>query len=116
METKQKLKVGDKIVCITDSYKDLTKGKEYEIINVDSNNRSVLNDDKVSINFLSLHNSFKLKEEKEELKPHSFCETPEEKWDIKNLLNLQKVFEMKDKKHIEQITKYYKNLWKQNKN
>ena len=79
METKQKLKVGDKIVCITDSYKDFTKGKEYEIINVDSNNISVLNDYKVSINFLSLHNTFKLKDEKEELKPHSFCETPEEK-------------------------------------
>ena len=25
-------------------------------------------------------------------------------------------FEIKDKKYIEQITKYYKNLWKQNKN
>ena len=46
METKQKLKAGDKIVCITDSYKDFTKGKEYEIINVDSNNISVLNDSK----------------------------------------------------------------------
>lgn len=79
METKQKLKVGDKIVCITDVYKDFTKGKEYEIFNIDSNHISVLNDYKVSINFLSLHNTFKLKEEKEELKPHSFCETPEEK-------------------------------------
>ena len=59
------LKAGDKIVCITNVYKDFTKGKEYEILNVDSNNISVLNDYKVSINFLSLHNSFKLKEEKE---------------------------------------------------
>ena len=58
METKQELKAGDKIVCITDSYKDFTKGKEYEILNVDSNNISVLNDYKVSINFLSLHNTF----------------------------------------------------------
>lgn len=64
METK-KLKVGDKIVCITDTYKDFTKGKEYEIFNIDSNHISVLNDYKVSINFLSLHNNFKLKEEKE---------------------------------------------------
>ena len=63
MKTKQKLKVGDKILCITDSYKDFTIGKEYEILNVDSNNISVLNDYKVSINFLSLHNTFKLKEE-----------------------------------------------------
>lgn len=65
METKQKLNVGDKIVCITDSYKDFTKGKEYEILNVDSNNISVLNDYKMSINFLSLHNTFKLKVETE---------------------------------------------------
>ncbi len=65
MKTKQKLKAGDKIVCITDSYKDFTKGKEYEILNVDSRNISVLNDYEVSINFFSLHNSFKLKEEKE---------------------------------------------------
>ena len=72
-ETKQKLKVGDKIVCITNAYKDFTKGKEYEIINVDSNNISVLNDYKVSINFLSLHNTFKLKDEKEELKPLSMA-------------------------------------------
>lgn len=63
METKQKLKVGDKIICITDAYKDFTKGKEYEILNVDSRNISVLNDYEVSINFFSLHNSFKLKEE-----------------------------------------------------
>ena len=65
MKTKQKLKIGDKIVCITDSYKDFTKGKEYEIFNIDSNYISVLNDYGVSINFLSLHNTFKLKEEKE---------------------------------------------------
>lgn len=65
METKQKLKVGDKIVCITDSCEDFTKGKEYKIFNIDSNHISVLNDYKVSINFLSLHNTFKLKEEKE---------------------------------------------------
>lgn len=65
METKQKLKVGDKIVCITDSYKDFTKGKEYEIFNIDSNYIMILNDYKLSINFLSLHNTFKIKGEKE---------------------------------------------------
>ena len=65
METKQKLKVGDKIVCITNAYTDFTIGKEYEILNVDSRNISVLNDYEVSINFFSLHNSFKLKEKKE---------------------------------------------------
>lgn len=65
METKQKLKVGDKIVCITDVYKDFTKGKEYEIFNIGSNYISVLNDYRVSINFFSLHNIFKLKGETE---------------------------------------------------
>ena len=65
METKQKLNVGDNIVCITDSYKDFTIGKEYEIFKIDSNHISVKNDYGVSINFLSLHNTFKIKEEKE---------------------------------------------------
>jgi len=65
METKQKFKVGNKIVCITNAYKDFTKGKEYEIFNIDLNYISILNDYGVSINFLSLHNTFKLKDEKE---------------------------------------------------
>ena len=65
METKEKLKAGDKIVCITDAYKDFTKGKEYEIFNIDLNRIIVVNDYGVSINFLSLHNCFKLKEETE---------------------------------------------------
>ena len=64
-QNNMELKKGDKIVCITNAYKDFTIGKEYEIINVDSRNISVLNDYEVSINFFSLHNSFKLKEEKE---------------------------------------------------
>ena len=55
-ETKQKLNVGDNIVCITDSYKDFTKGKEY---------------------------------------------------DLKAVI---RSFEMKNKKYIEQITKYYESL------
>ena len=65
MEAKQKFKVGNKIVCITNAYKDFTKGKEYEIFNIDLNYISILNDYGVSINFLSLHNTFKLKDEKE---------------------------------------------------
>ena len=65
METKQKLKAGDKIVCITNAYKDFTIGKEYEILKIDSNNISVVNDYGTYINFLSLKNTFKLKEEKE---------------------------------------------------
>ena len=35
MKDKEKLKAGDKIVCINDAYKDFTKGKEYEIFNID---------------------------------------------------------------------------------
>ena len=65
METKQKLKAGDKIVCITNAYKDFTIGKEYEIFNINSNNISVVNDYGVPISFFSLDNTFKLKEEKE---------------------------------------------------
>ena len=63
MKDKEKLKAGDKIVCITDAYKDFTKGKEYEIFNIDLKDISVVNDYGVSINFLSLHNTFKIKEE-----------------------------------------------------
>ena len=73
------LKKGDKIICITDAYKDFTKGKEYEIFNIDLKDIIVKNDYGVSITFFTIYNIFKLKEEKEELKPHSFCETPEEK-------------------------------------
>ena len=65
METKEKIKVGDKIVCITNVYKDFTKGKEYEIFNIDLGDISVKNDYGVSITFLSFHKNFKLKEEKE---------------------------------------------------
>ena len=65
METKQKLKVCDKIICITDAYKDFTKGKEYEIFHIDLGHISVKNDYGVSITFLSFHNTFKLKKETE---------------------------------------------------
>ena len=57
------LKKGDKIICITDVYKDFTKGKEYEIFNIDLNDINVVNDYGVSITFLSFHNTFKIKEE-----------------------------------------------------
>ena len=57
------LKKGDKIICITDAYEYFTKGKEYEIFNIDLGDIIVKNDYGVSINFLSFHNNFKLKEE-----------------------------------------------------
>ena len=57
------LKRGDKIICITDAYKDFTKGKEYEIFNFDLGDIIVKNDYGVLIKFISLHNDFKLKEE-----------------------------------------------------
>ena len=59
------LKKGDKIICINDAYKDFTKGKEYEIFNIDLKDIIVKNDYGVSIIFSSLHNDFKLKEETE---------------------------------------------------
>ena len=59
------LKKGDKIICITDAHKDFTKGKEYEIFNIDLGDTSVKNDYGVSVTFLSFHNNFKLKEETE---------------------------------------------------
>ena len=65
MKDKEKLKAGDKIICITDAYKDFTKGKEYEIFNIDLKNIIVKNDYGVSITFFTIHNSFKLKKETE---------------------------------------------------
>ena len=64
-QNNMELKKGDKIICITDAYKDFTKGKEYEIFNIDLGDIIVKNDYGVSITFLSFHNNFKLKEEKE---------------------------------------------------
>ena len=67
METK-KLKVGDKIVCITNVYKDFTKGKEYEIfeINEEYFTYKVINDYgmKIDFTFSYFDKCFKLKEEK----------------------------------------------------
>ena len=63
MKDKEKLKAGDKIVCITDAYKDFTKGKEYEIFNIGLGDISVKNNYGVLIKFSSLIGDFKLKEE-----------------------------------------------------
>ena len=69
METKQKLKAGDKIVCITNAYKDFTKGKEYEIfeINEEDYTYKVINDYGIKIDFIFSYfdEFFKLKGEKE---------------------------------------------------
>lgn len=69
METKQKLKAGDKIVCITNAYKDFTKGKEYEIFEINSEDFTctVLNDDGIKTDFTLYHfdNNFKLKKQTE---------------------------------------------------
>ena len=77
------LKKGDKIICITDADKEFTIGKEYEIfeINEEDFTYKVINDYGIKIDFIFSYfdEFFKLKEETEELKPHSFCETPEEK-------------------------------------
>ena len=69
METKQKLKAGDKIVCITNAYKDFTIGKEYEIfeINEEDYTYKVINDYGIKIDFIFSYfdEFFKLKGEKE---------------------------------------------------
>ena len=63
------LKLGDKIVCVTDKYKDFTKGKEYEIfeINVEYLTYKVINDYGIKIDFTFSYfdKCFKLKEEKD---------------------------------------------------
>lgn len=81
METKQKLKVGDEIVCIIDDIDRFTKNKIYYIKGVYNSTFNIIDDDGYERVFLIINigEYFKLKEEKEELKPHSFCETPEEK-------------------------------------
>lgn len=81
METKQKLKVGDEIVCIIDDIDRFTKNKIYYIKGVYNSTFNIIDDDGYERVFLIINigEYFKLKEEKKELKPHSFCETPEEK-------------------------------------
>ena len=69
METKEKIKAGDKIVCITNVYKDFTKGKEYEIFVINYNDYyyKVINDYGIKIDFTFSYfdEFFKLKEETE---------------------------------------------------
>ena len=67
METKEKLKVGDKIEYINDTHEDFTKGKEYTIfeINKEDFTYSVVDDNGIITNFTLFHfdKYFKLKEE-----------------------------------------------------
>lgn len=81
METKQKLKVGDKIVCIKKYHVDVTIDNAYKIDEINNDYFWFYDDtgDYIPCKLEDFHVFFKLKEEKEELKPHSFCETPEEK-------------------------------------
>ena len=67
METKQKLKVGDKIECITDIYNDFTKGKEYEIFEINSEDFTctVLNDDGIKTDFTLYHFDKNFKQKKQ---------------------------------------------------
>lgn len=69
METKQKLKVGDKIECITDIYNDFTKGKEYiiEEINTQDFTLTLIDDfkDENDFTLMNFDKYFKIKEEKE---------------------------------------------------
>ena len=81
IETKQKLKVGDKIVCIKKYHKDITIDNAYKIYEINNDYFWFYDDagDYIPCKLENFHVFFKPKEEKEKLKPHSFCETPEEK-------------------------------------
>ena len=65
METKEKLKVGDKIVCISNAYNMFTKGNEYTITDVKNSCINVVEDfgSKVAILKSNIGTHFKLKEE-----------------------------------------------------
>lgn len=83
METK-KLKVSDEIIYIAESEFGFTNGKEYNIFGIDEEDFMfyyVIDDNgrKTVFDLLNFEKYFKLKEETAKLKPHSFCETPEEK-------------------------------------
>lgn len=75
------LKKRDKIICINDNLEGFTNGKEYEVNDVEGKMIEVISNYELRKRFLRVgfNRYFKPKEEKEELKPHSFCETPEEK-------------------------------------
>ena len=67
METKQKLKVGDKIICMKNSF-TLCKYKEYEIFDIDEEKGIFFykcNKYKYQSEFQYFDENFKLKEEKE---------------------------------------------------
>lgn len=67
METKQKLKLGDEIVCITDDIDAFTKDKIYYIKGVYTSTFNTIDDDGYERVFLIINigEYFKLKEEKE---------------------------------------------------
>lgn len=57
--------IGDKVICVTDRYKDFTKGKEYEIYESKPKCYIVENDKGSKIYFFGQNTVFKLLEEKE---------------------------------------------------
>lgn len=72
------LKKGDELICIVDNLNGFTNGKEYTINYVSVDVIEVIHNCGYvrKIPSMKLLKYFKLKEE---TKPHSFCETPEEK-------------------------------------
>ena len=68
METKQKLKVGDKIICIKKYHKDVTIDNTYKIFVIDNDYFWFYDDvvDYIPCKLESFNEFFKLKEEKEE--------------------------------------------------
>lgn len=67
METKPKVKLGDKIVCVTDKFSYFTKGKEYEVLESTYNSFKITDDygDTLEVSITHYNNDFKIKEEKE---------------------------------------------------
>ena len=93
------VKKGDKIICNNDNLEGFTNGKEYEINDVEGKMIEVISSYELRRRFLKtgFDRYFKLKEKTEKLKPHSFCETPEEKCtlgycDDNGCMNRKRVF------------------------
>lgn len=57
--------IGDKVICVTDIYKDFTKGKEYEIYESKPKFYIVENDKGSKMYFFGQNTVFKLLEEKD---------------------------------------------------
>jgi hypothetical protein len=57
--------IGDKVICVTDRYKDFTKGKEYEIYESKPKCYIVENDKGAKMYFFGENTVFKLLEEKD---------------------------------------------------